>query len=223
MRVKICGIRNDEDLNVAVKAGADAVGLLVGQLHASTDFILPGTACRLAKIIPPYISPVIVTHLVEAKTIFGILDNTQIFNVQLHGGSPLKEVIELRDKMPSSGKIILAVHIVNGNIIPDIEPFINHINALVVDSYNENTDQVGGTGKIHDWLKSAELAATCKVPVILAGGLNPENITDAIRAVRPYGVDANSGLKDEKRSCSPSLCRKFVRNAKSAFFENEQS
>ncbi|HPN84282.1 MAG TPA: phosphoribosylanthranilate isomerase [Victivallales bacterium] len=217
MRVKVCGIRTDDDLDAAVKAGADAVGLLVGQLHASADFILPGTACRLARILPPFISPIIVTHLIEAGPILDILNKAQIFNVQLHGGSPLKDVAEIRDKIPSSGKIILAVHMINGQAVPDFEPFIPHIDALVMDSYNKNTDQVGGTGKVHDWVKSSELAASSRVPIILAGGLNPSNVAEAVRIVHPYGVDANSGLKDENRNCSAKLCRDFVRNAKSEF------
>ncbi len=218
MRVKICGVRTDDDLAAAVGSGADAVGFLVGQIHASPDFILPGTACRLAQMLPPYMSPVIVTHLVEAEPILEILDKTQIFNVQLHGGSSLDQVKKTRENLPSSGKIILALHVVDGQVQPEIDQFIPYVNAVVVDSYNRNTGQVGGTGKTHDWLKSAEFASRCKLPVILAGGLNPSNVAEAIRIVRPYGVDANSGMKDENRNCSPRLCRDFVRNAKQEFF-----
>lgn len=220
MRVKICGIKSDNDLQAAINAGADAVGLLVGQLYASTDFILPGTALRFSQMLPPYISPVIVTHLVEADTILDIMEKTGINTVQLHGGSDLKEVKKLRDLLPSA-KIIFAIHVKDGEINPSYEDYIPYINAFLLDSYNKNTNQVGGTGKVHDWKKSAEFCASSRLPVIVAGGLNPKNVADAIKTINPYGVDANSGLKDQNRNCSPELCKEFVKNAKQAFFDQK--
>ncbi|HRR06733.1 MAG TPA: phosphoribosylanthranilate isomerase, partial [Victivallales bacterium] len=150
MRVKICGLKTEEDLQVAIKAGADAVGFLVGQLYASTDFILPGTAQRLSKILPPYISPVVVTHLIEADAILDIIKKTEIFNVQLHGGSSLADVKKIRDKLPESAKIIMALHVIDNQIKPEPEDFIPYVNAFLLDSYNKNTKQIGGTGKIHN-------------------------------------------------------------------------
>ena len=74
MRIKICGIRNEQDMNVAVNAGADAVGFLVGQLHASRDFILPGTAARLVRMLPPFVTPVLVTHFTDPAEVFDLVD-----------------------------------------------------------------------------------------------------------------------------------------------------
>ena len=217
MKVKICGIKSVEDLKIAVEAGADAMGFLVGQLHASTDFVLPSTASRLTSDLPPYTSPVIVTHLIDADEIFDIVKKTSISTVQMHGGSPLKEVKKLRKLMSPDSKIILAVHIVYDRPELDYEEFYPFIDAILLDSFNKNTGQVGGTGKTHNWDKSAEIVKNCKVPVILAGGLTPENVAEAIEKVKPFGVDANSGLKNEDGSRSAELCRKFVINAKTAF------
>ena len=214
MRVKICGVRNEADLKAAVKAGADAVGLLVGQLHASPDFILPSTASRLASKLPPYVTPVIVTHLTDPASIMEIVMQTGIASVQLHGGSSVEQVTLLRDLMPLNAKLILAVH-VTGDSSPDFSGFLRLVDAILLDS--RDADRVGGTGYTHNWNISEAIAKSCPLPVILAGGLNPSNVAEAIKKVRPFAVDANSGLKASDGSRSPELCSSFVRNALGAF------
>lgn len=216
MKIKICGVKNSEDLKIAVESGADAVGFLVGQLHASSDFILPSTASRLAAELPPYITPVIVTHLIEAEAIFEIIKKTSIYTVQLHGGSNIGEVKKLKKLLPDCGKIIQAVHIVYDSVDSDPEGFYPYVSAILLDSYNKSTGQVGGTGKTHNWEKSAQIVKASKVPVVLAGGLNPRNVAEAIKMVKPFGIDANSGLKGENGVHSIDLCRNFVLNARCA-------
>jgi len=216
MRVKLCGIRQEKDLAAVVDADADAAGFLVGQLHASNDFILPSTAARLARQLPPYITPVLVTHLQRAAEIARLVAKTGITTVQLHGGVRLGEVRKLRDNLPLNGKLILAVHVVDAALDPQPEEFYPLVDAILLDSRDRATGQVGGTGRIHDWEVSADLVRRCPRPVILAGGLNPGNVAQAIRAVRPFAVDANSGLKGEDGARDPETCRAFVALAKAA-------
>ena len=217
MRIKICGIKTEADVELVIKSGADAAGLLVGQLHTSTDFILPSTALRLSGLLPPYITPVIVTHLVDAVSILDIVKKTGITTLQLHGGSSSEEVRKICDALPGNGKIIFAVHIIKNEMVPSLEAYYPYIDAVLLDSYNLNTGQVGGTGQIHDWALSAKIVKSSPVPVILAGGLNPSNVEDAIRTVNPYGVDANSGLKNAEGGRDPELCKAFVVNARKAW------
>lgn len=219
MRIKICGIRNQEDVDVAVKADADAVGFLVGQLHASPDFILPSTASRLASVLPPYIMPVIVTHLKEADKIMEIILKTGINNVQLHGGSSLPEVKKLRDFMPLNSKIILSTYIVDNKCVPEIKQFYPFINAVLLDCYNREPSLIGqaDSSNLHNWEFSANVVKECPLPVILAGGLDGSNVVEAIKLVKPYGVDANNRLKSEDgKSRSLEKCIDFVRNARNA-------
>jgi len=216
MRVKICGIKDIKDIKTIIKADADAAGFLVGQLHASPDFILPSTANRLASKLPPYITPVIVTHLIMASQIFEVMTKTGVNTVQLHGGCPCSEVKILRDKAPLNSKFILAVHIVNQQVRPEIEDFYPLIDAVLLDSYNKSTGQVGGTGQPHDWKQSAELLKQCPLPIILAGGLDPDNVIEAIQTVKPFAVDANSGLKNKQGGRDPVRCQTFVANARAA-------
>lgn len=214
IRVKICGIKSSDDLKNAVEAGADAVGLLVGQLHASPDFILPSTALRLASELPPYISPVIVTHLLEAEEIYEILKKTSIWTVQLHGTAPLSEVKKLRKMLPDSAKIIQAVNIVFGTLDINPEEYAPYINAIVLDSYNRSAGERGAPGRTYNWEMAEKFVKSSRIPVILAGGLNETNVGDAVKLVRPYGIDANTGLKGEDGFHSLEKCRKFVVNAK---------
>jgi len=217
MRVKICGVRTDADLRAAVKAGADAVGLLVGQVHASPDFILSSTASRLASLLPPYVSPVIVTHLTEPSSIMEIVMQTGVTTVQLHGGSSPEEAALLRDLMPVNGKLILSVNIGPDSHSLDYRDYLKIVDAILLDSCDRVNDRVGGTGLTCDWSQCAQIVKDCPLPVILAGGLKPENVATAIKKVRPFAVDANSGLRGEDGGRSPQLCADFVKNALEAF------
>ena len=211
MRVKICGIRTEEDLKAAVESGADAIGFLLGQVHPSRDFILPGTAARLVRALPPWVSPVIVTHLTEPDEILELSDRTGITTIQLHGGSSPSEAQKVRDALPPSGKIIVTLHLDRETDFVVFKDYYPAADAFLIDSYDEATGRVGGTGKTNDWELAAKFVAESPLPVILAGGLNPENAADAIRTVRPYGLDANSGLKNkETGAIDPIRCRDFV-------------
>jgi len=220
MRVKICGIRTEEELSVAIKSGADAVGFLVGQIHASTDFILPSTAARLSAQMPPYVTPVVVTHLSDADSIMDIITKTGIGTIQIHGSVSDKDIKKIRDFLPHTGKIILASYLVE--TLPDLSSYYQFINAVLLDCYNREPGFIGNdtVAKVYSWDLAAQFVSHCPLPVILAGGLDPRNVLDAIEKVKPYGVDAHSRLKtdDKDRKCQ-NKCVEFVRNAKDAFFD----
>jgi phosphoribosylanthranilate isomerase len=219
MRVKICGIQNEHDLQTAVEAGTDAVGFLVGQLHKSSSFILPSTAARLAHLLPPYVTPVIVTHLTTAEEIKEILDKSGIYCVQLHGIEN-EQVFKLRDMLPVHSKIILAEYVENLSNDNNLEELYPVIDAIALDCYNKEPSLIGvsSEGKSYEWRAGAEFVSQCPLPVILTGGLNPDNVGAAIGAVRPFGVDACTSLKDDTiASCDQEKCRNFVKRAKTAF------
>lgn len=215
MRVKICGIKSDEDIEAVSMTDVDAVGFLVGQVHASPDFILPSTARRLASMLPPFITPVVVTHLTESEKIVAIVEKTEILTVQLHGAPTLEEVEKLRDKLPATTQLVYCAHIDPDSLrLPDLRDFQHVINAVVVDSFDKRKNQIGGTGKTHNWTITADYIKTSSFPVILAGGLDHENVQKAIQATSPYGVDANTGLRGPDNQKSKDFCELFVKRAK---------
>ena len=218
MRVKICGIKNETELENAVNAGADAVGFLVGQRFPSGDFILPEKAARLTALLPPFVTPVLVTHLTEPDDILKIVEKTGILTIQLHGGSMPEQIAALRKSLGSAAKLITVLHVglLPDEVNPDPAGFEVCSDAFLLDSFDSVSGKVGGTGKTHNWQNSARIVKSVHRPVILAGGLNPDNVTDAVRTVRPYAVDANSGLRplgelDAKTAAA------FVQNALRAF------
>jgi len=221
MRVKICGVKTEKDLEIVIKSGADAVGFLVGQIHASPDFIIASTAARLATMLPPFISPVLVTHLTTPEAVLELVAKTGISTIQLHGGCTVEEVQGIRKKISSTCKLILAAHILDNQCCPELEEYYPYIDAILLDSYNKDKGQVGGTGEIHNWNLSADLINNCPKPVILAGGLNPDNVADAIVTTAPFAVDANTGLKADDSSRCPVRCHAFVKNAKEVAMDVE--
>lgn len=213
MRIKICGIRNEQDLNTAVKAGANAVGFLVGQLHASQHFILPGTAARLVRLLPPFVSPVLVTHFTDPAEVFDLVIRTGITTVQLHGGSTPEEVAALRDMLPPAGKIILAVHLQSEDDFVNTKDYYRKVDAFLIDSIDPEAGKVGGTGLTNDWSLARKFVEETPYPVILAGGLCAENAAEAVRTVQPYGLDANSRLKDAEGNVDAGKSLAFVQAA----------
>ena len=217
MRIKICGIRNEQDLAAALSASPDAVGFLVGQVHPSPDFVLACTARRLARSLPPFVQPWLVTHYSKPEDVLDVADAAAIWNIQLHGESTPDEVSKIRDAMPPCAKLVLAVHPELQDSFFEYAEYIPFIDAFLIDTLNPKTGQVGGTGLTGNWTRAARFVQESSVPVILAGGLTPTNVARAIERVRPYAVDVNTGVKTASdRTESAALCRAFVKAARMA-------
>jgi phosphoribosylanthranilate isomerase len=214
VRVKICGVRSESDVDIAVGAGAHAVGFLVGLTHASEDELDAVDARRLVRRVPPFVEAVLVTHLVDPLEIAALTTSLGVSTVQLHGDMDAAAVRGTRDALPLT-KLVYAVHVTAGTstaaLQDEIASVSGLVDAVVLDSRTE--DRVGGTGRTHDWSISRRLVESSPVPVILAGGLTPTNVASAIREVRPYAVDVNSGVETGAGDKSPELCSEFVRNA----------
>lgn len=213
IRVKICGIKRKEDALLAISYGADAIGLLVGQTHTSDDFIDADTARDIVKALPPFCSSVMVTHLSDVEEIIELARRIGVSTIQLHGDSTPKDVQMIKDAL-SYLKVYKAIHVTDKSSIENGKQFLPFVDAILLDTANFATGQVGGTGLTHDWSISKKIVEEYGKPIILAGGLNPENVGAAIKAVMPFGVDVNSGTKAEDGYKSPEKLRDFIENAK---------
>ena len=214
MRIKVCGIRSDRDLALAVEAGADAVGFLVGLDYDTDDALLPAAAAALARSVPPFVSRVLVTHRTAVEDVAELAYEIPCDVVQLHGEFPLDRIAELRLALPGSVRVHRVAHVTGPEAVPFAAEVGRVADAVHLDTRTEN--RLGGTGFAHDWKLSMRIVKWVPKPVILAGGLTPENVRDAIRAVAPAAVDVNSGVEDPAGNKDPDRSRAFVKAARSA-------
>jgi phosphoribosylanthranilate isomerase len=214
MYVKICGIRRQEDALIAAELGADAIGLLVGQRHNSPDFISTTVAKDIARALPPSVEAVLVTHIEDMTEVERLLEQSEITTVQLHSEIAPSSVERLRGRLPYV-KIFKSINIISADSVAYPEAFQKLVDGFVLDSINVATDQVGGTGKTHDWSVSRQIVVRYpEIPIILAGGLNSENVRSAIEYVHPFGVDVNSGTKGSDGFKDPRKIEAFIVEAK---------
>ena len=134
--------------------------------------------------------------------------------IQLHSDIEESEVEKIKNELPGI-ELVRLIHVSSdGNICTDYKK-MKYVDYYLLDSFNLSTNQVGGTGLTHDWNKSKELIKLLDKPTFLAGGLNPDNVVDAIKTVLPYRVDVNSGCKNEFGKKDREKVIEFVSNAKS--------
>lgn len=213
VKVKICANKNISDAKMAIDAGADIIGILVGQKHNSNDFVDKYKAKEIASFVKNKCDVSLVTHLTDAKK---IIDLTKFIGnniIQLHSDISEEEVEKIAKELKDV-KLVRLIHISkDGKICTDYKN-MKYGDFYLLDSFNSQTNQVGGTGIIHDWNKSKELIEVLNKPTFLAGGLDPDNVYDAIKIVKPYGVDVNSGCKNETGIKDKEKVQRFVHNAK---------
>jgi phosphoribosylanthranilate isomerase len=214
MYVKICGVRRQIDALIAAELGADAIGLLVGQKHNSPDFISATVARDISRALPPSVEAVLVTHVEDVDGLERLLQESEITTVQLHSQIAPTSVERLRRRLPHL-KIFKSINVISADSVAYSEAFKKLVGGFVLDSVNVATGQVGGTGKTHDWSISRQIVMRYpEVPIILAGGLNSENVRSAIESVRPFGVDVNSGTKASDGFKDPRKIEAFIVRAK---------
>lgn len=212
-RVKICGIRSLVDLQIVVQHGADAIGVLVGQLHSSSDFIPTELAAEICRRTQPFVTTVLVTHIEDADAVLALARSVPTAAVQLHSDMTPTLLRKLRLEL-APRKLIAKISVENATAIERARELDRQVDAVVLDSVNRTTGQVGGTGITHDWGISAQIVKEISTPVILAGGLTPANVRAAIRQVRPWAVDVNSGVRNSAGSKDSGLVRAFIEASK---------
>ena len=209
MRCKICGTNTVRDLEIAVAAGADAVGFIVGTTYKSEDSVTPAEARAMIRQLPPFVAGVVVTHLTSFDDLVRLVEDTTCSVLQIQDTVPAETLIKLHERFPFL-YLIKAVHVVDESAVETAKEFALYADAILLDS--RTADRLGGTGVTHDWSISAKIVDAVDKPVILAGGLKPANLFEAMSVVCPYAVDVHSGVKaDGVRD--EVFTREFVRIA----------
>ncbi|MCP9454957.1 MAG: phosphoribosylanthranilate isomerase [Nitrospira sp.] len=204
VKVKICGITNHEDAQVAVEAGADALGFVL--YRQSPRYVRPDMVRAIVASLPPFVVSIGVFVNEHADVVRQLMDDCGLALAQLHGdesssycetlGRPAIKAVRIKDRHS-----LLAVAEFHGRA---------GVRGFVIDAFSEQA--YGGTGRPVDWTLAGEIARTA--PVLLAGGLNPDNVDEAIRSVRPYGVDVSSGVEVWPGKKDPVKVKSFIEAAK---------
>ena len=216
VRAKICGITREQDITVAIDAGADATGFLVGVPSSPRNLTLE-RAEKLLSQVPIFIDRIVVTAPKSIEWLVEIYERLKPSGIQIHGKEELDSSI-IHEKIGDISLIktvYVTEHVLNEAVIEDLKTF----DAVLLDSFSKG--QYGGTGKVHDWMLSRQIRdAVAPIPVILAGGLNPENVKEAILKVEPYAVDVASGVEANPGIKDHSKVRAFIENAKQIKLQN---
>jgi len=207
-RVKVCGITCLDDLKLAIEAGVDAMGFVV-DVPASPRNIDITIAKQLVARTPIFVTTVLVTVAKNQESLVHLCEQIRPDALQVHGDLPTETKI-LRKAMPDID-LICVVHAEDYARKP-LANAAEGYDALLCDSKAEGRE--GGTGRVHDWAVSRRVRDTCGIPFILAGGLNPENVAQAIRIVRPYGVDVSTGVELVPGRKDGRKIAQFVKNTR---------
>lgn len=188
-----------DEVQLAIRAGADAVGF-VGPMPSGSHSIDDRAIAELAALVPPPIATFLLTSEATAAGIARHVERTRASTVQIVSRITASEAAELAQRLPATRRV-LVVHVENETVFDLIEGYAPYVHAYLLDSGRPNlaVPELGGTGRTHDWRISAEFVRRSPLPVFLAGGLSPANVRDAIRQVKPFGVDLCSGVRTAGR------------------------
>lgn len=198
-RVKVCCIASEEEAAMAVRSGASAVGL-VSRMPSGPGPIPESLIRDIARTVPPGISTFLLTCETTADPIIAQQRYTGVNTLQLVDDVEPGVYEALRGVLAGI-RIVQVIHVRDENAVAEARRVSPHVDAILLDSGNPSlaTKELGGTGRAHDWAISRRIRDAVRVPVYLAGGLNHQNVGQAIAQVQPFGVDACSGLRTAGR------------------------
>ena len=211
IRVKICCINSISEAKTAVELGADSIGL-VAIMPSGPGPIPDELIYQIAQSVPPSIGTFLLTSETSAEEIIKHHIRTHTNTIQIVDELTAGTYSRIKEALPSV-KIVQVIHVIDSKSVDLAIGISENVDALLLDSGNPKLaiKELGGTGRIHNWSLSRKIRDNSKCPVILAGGLKPENIREAIEAVHPFAVDVCNGVRTDGLLDRKKL-RAFIRN-----------
>ena len=218
--IQVAGVHDADEAVLLAACGVTHVGIPL-RLAVHAEDIDDREAAAIVRSLAGVAVPVLVTYLDRAAEVEDLCRRLGVSTVQIHGDIEAGELMRLRES--ALQLTVVKSLVVRPGALEALEtvarataPFVD---AFITDTWDPVTGATGATGRVHDWSISRALVARAARPVILAGGLTPDNVGAAIRSVRPAGVDAHTGLEDASGRKSRSLVERFVAEARAAFAE----
>lgn len=217
--VQVAGFKSREEVYVLLDCQVDLIGLPLFLDHHKPDLSLE----QAKEIIETIAKPdkfVLITYLKSAQDIFNICTQLKIKIIQIHGDIDLVEVKKLKsfdeDLYLIKSLIVKGTQNLN-NLLQQIDSHKNLFDCFIIDTFDPKTGASGATGKVQDWNVSQKLVQHSPKPVILAGGLTPQNVALGIEVVKPFAVDVHTGVEDKTGIKTATLVQSFVEQAREAF------
>lgn len=211
-RIKICCISSENEAKTAIEFGASAIGL-VARMPSGPGPISDELIRQIAKTIPPPVATFLLTSETSVIEIIKHHNRTNTSTIQIVDSLSSGTYSQLKTALPCV-KIVQVIHVIDERSVDEAIGISEMVDAILLDSGNPKLKikELGGTGRIHNWKLSRQVRDKSKCPVFLAGGLNPENVKQAIEEVQPFAVDVCSGVRTNGHLDRKKL-ELFIRNA----------
>ena len=196
-RVKICCISSIEEARTAIECGASALGL-VGHMPSGPGVIADELINQIARIVPPPVATFLLTSETKPHEIIKHYRRANTTTIQIVDELEKREYELLRKELPNV-KLVQVIHVIDDKSVKEALEISKYVDAILLDSGNPNLSvkELGGTGRTHNWDLSREIRKSVSVPIFLAGGLNKDNVRQAIEAVQPFGLDLCSSVRTD--------------------------
>ncbi len=223
--IQIAGVRNWDEALMISASGATHIGFPL-RLDVHRPDLSDEAATEIISRLPPNIRSVLITYLAKATDIYKLSKQIGCNIVQVHGAISVVELEKLRRLSLSDStsaapfKIWKSLVVKVGNeqeLLQTLHATDSFVDAYITDTYDSTTGASGATGKIHDWKITKSMVEHSARPVIVAGGLHPGNVAEAIRITGAAGVDVHTGVEDANGCKDPRLVKEFVIRAKESF------
>ncbi len=194
-RVKICCISSVQEAQIAIELGASALGL-VGNMPSGPGVIDDQLIREIAKSVPPPISTFLLTSETSSQAIISHYKKVNTTTIQMVDALDKREYEVIRKELPHV-KLVQVIHVIDEDSVKEAIEISTYVDAILLDSGNLNlaVKELGGTGRTHNWELSREIKESISIPLFLAGGLNQDNVKQAIELVQPFGIDLCSSVR----------------------------
>ena len=194
-RVKICCICSEEEARMAIEYGASAIGL-VGKMPSGPGPISDELIRHISKTVPPPVATFMLTSETSVTEIIKHHHRTETNTIQIVDSLSSGTYNQLKTSLPGV-KIVQVIHVIDEKSVEEALEISGQVDTILLDSGNPKLKikELGGTGRVHNWKFSRQIRESSICPVFLAGGLNPENVRQAIEEVQPFAVDVCSGVR----------------------------
>ena len=196
-RVKICCISSVEEAYIAMMYGADAIGL-VGPMPSGPGVIDDVLIRKIAAITPPPIATFLLTSETKAEDVISHYNRVHTSTIQLVDRIDNDDYALIKHSLPHV-RLVQVIHVIDEDSIAEALEVSRYVDAILLDSGNPHkaVKELGGTGRIHNWNLSRQIVEAVNVPVFLAGGINADNVREAVDTVYPFGIDLCSGVRTD--------------------------